>query len=65
MLARRSTRLQLRILRLCPRDGFVITLFGPPGGSKTLSAEATSEHPRHPLYVVGSELVIIIKEHNT
>ncbi len=35
-------------------DGLVINLFGPPGVGKTLSAEATSEHVRRPLYVVGS-----------
>lgn len=35
-------------------QGLVINLFGPPGVGKTLSAEATSEHIRHPLYVVGS-----------
>jgi len=33
--------------------GLVINMFGPPGVGKTLSAEATSEHVRHPLYVVG------------
>lgn len=33
--------------------GLVINLFGPPGVGKTLSAEATSEHVRRPLYVVG------------
>lgn len=33
--------------------GLVINLFGPPGVGKTLSAEATSEHVRSPLYVVG------------
>ena len=35
-------------------QGLVISLFGPPGVGKTLSAEATSEHIRRPLYVVGS-----------
>ena len=35
-------------------QGLVINLFGPPGVGKTLSAEATSEHIRRPLYVVGS-----------
>ena len=35
-------------------QGLVINLFGPPGVGKTLSAEATSEHLRRPLYVVGS-----------
>ena len=35
-------------------QGLVINLFGPPGVGKTLSAEATSEHIRCPLYVVGS-----------
>lgn len=34
--------------------GLVINLFGPPGVGKTLSAEATSEHVRKPLYVVGA-----------
>ena len=34
-------------------QGLVINLFGPPGVGKTLSAEATSEHLRRPLYVVG------------
>ena len=33
--------------------GLVINLFGPPGVGKTLSAEATSEHVRRPLYIVG------------
>ncbi|PCH36706.1 nucleoside triphosphate hydrolase protein [Wolfiporia cocos MD-104 SS10] len=33
--------------------GLVINLFGPPGVGKTLSAEATSEHVKRPLYVVG------------
>ena len=33
--------------------GLVINLFGPPGVGKTLSAEATSEHVRSPLYVIG------------
>ena len=33
--------------------GLVINLFGPPGVGKTFSAEATSEHVRSPLYVVG------------
>jgi len=31
----------------------VVSLFGPPGVGKTFSAEATSEHARSPLYVVG------------
>lgn len=35
-------------------QGLVINLFGPPGCGKTLSAEATSEHVRKPLYVVGA-----------
>lgn len=35
-------------------EGLVINLFGPPGVGKTLSAEATSEHVRRPLYVVGA-----------
>jgi SpoVK/Ycf46/Vps4 family AAA+-type ATPase len=30
-----------------------VNLFGPPGVGKTFSAEATSEHVRSPLYVVG------------
>ncbi|KZV98726.1 P-loop containing nucleoside triphosphate hydrolase protein [Exidia glandulosa HHB12029] len=34
--------------------GLIINLFGPPGVGKTLSAEATSEHVRRPLYVVGA-----------
>ena len=34
--------------------GLVVNLFGPPGVGKTLSAEATSEHVRRPLYVVGA-----------
>ncbi|EMD36702.1 hypothetical protein CERSUDRAFT_136948 [Gelatoporia subvermispora B] len=34
--------------------GLVINLYGPPGVGKTLSAEATSEHVRRPLYVVGA-----------
>jgi len=34
--------------------GLVINLFGPPGVGKTFSAEATSEHVRSPLYVVGA-----------
>ncbi|KAG6830282.1 hypothetical protein H0H92_001548 [Tricholoma furcatifolium] len=33
--------------------GLVINLFGPPGVGKTFSAEATSEHVRRPLYVIG------------
>ncbi|KIM25038.1 hypothetical protein M408DRAFT_331498 [Serendipita vermifera MAFF 305830] len=35
-------------------QGLVINLFGPPGVGKTMSAEATSEHLRKPLYVVGA-----------
>ncbi|KAI0816925.1 P-loop containing nucleoside triphosphate hydrolase protein [Trametes gibbosa] len=35
-------------------QGLVSNLFGPPGVGKTLSAEATSEHIRRPLYVVSS-----------
>ena len=35
-------------------QGLVISLFGPPGVGKTLSAEATSEHIRRPLYFVSS-----------
>ncbi|CCA68095.1 related to TOB3 (member of AAA-ATPase family) [Serendipita indica DSM 11827] len=34
--------------------GLVVNLFGPPGVGKTMSAEATSEHLRKPLYVVGA-----------
>ncbi|KAH9834771.1 P-loop containing nucleoside triphosphate hydrolase protein [Rhodofomes roseus] len=34
-------------------QGLVISLFGPPGVGKTLSAEATSEHLRRPLYMIG------------
>jgi SpoVK/Ycf46/Vps4 family AAA+-type ATPase len=33
--------------------GLIINLFGPPGVGKTLSAEATSEYVKRPLYVVG------------
>lgn len=33
--------------------GLVINLFGPPGVGKTFSAEATSEHVKRPLYVIG------------
>ncbi|KAG5349826.1 hypothetical protein C0989_001714 [Termitomyces sp. Mn162] len=33
--------------------GLVINLFGPPGVGKTFSAEATSEHVKRPLYIVG------------
>ncbi|GJE84502.1 ATPase family AAA domain-containing protein [Phanerochaete sordida] len=33
--------------------GLVVNLFGPPGVGKTLSAEATSEHVRSPLYIIG------------
>ncbi|THH06995.1 hypothetical protein EW146_g9450 [Bondarzewia mesenterica] len=33
--------------------GLVINLFGPPGVGKSLTVEATSEHLRQPLYVVG------------
>ncbi|KAI0324091.1 P-loop containing nucleoside triphosphate hydrolase protein, partial [Cubamyces sp. BRFM 1775] len=32
----------------------VIDLFGPPGVGKTLSAEASSEHLRRPLYILDS-----------
>lgn len=35
-------------------QGLVINLYGPPGVGKTLSAEATSEHLRRPLYIIGS-----------
>jgi len=34
--------------------GLVINLFGNPGVGKTFSAEATSEHVKRPLYVVGA-----------
>ncbi|KAH8112976.1 P-loop containing nucleoside triphosphate hydrolase protein [Phellopilus nigrolimitatus] len=34
--------------------GLVINLFGNPGVGKTLTAEATSEQVRRPLYVVGA-----------
>ncbi|KAH9834774.1 P-loop containing nucleoside triphosphate hydrolase protein [Rhodofomes roseus] len=34
-------------------QGLVINLFGPPGVGKTLSAEATSEHLKRPLYILG------------
>ncbi|KAM6497590.1 P-loop containing nucleoside triphosphate hydrolase protein [Amanita muscaria] len=34
-------------------QGLVINLSGPPGVGKTFTAEATSEHVRKPLYVVG------------
>jgi len=33
--------------------GLVVNLFGPPGVGKTLTAEATSEHVRRPLYLIG------------
>jgi hypothetical protein len=35
-------------------QGLVINLFGPPGVGKTFSAEATSEHVKRPLYIVGA-----------
>jgi AAA+ superfamily predicted ATPase len=35
-------------------DRMSFSLFGPPGVGKTMSAEATSEHVRKPLYVVGA-----------
>ncbi|KAJ3837895.1 P-loop containing nucleoside triphosphate hydrolase protein [Lentinula raphanica] len=35
-------------------QGLVINLFGPPGVGKTFSAEATSEHVKRPLYLVGA-----------
>ena len=35
-------------------DRMPFSLFGPPGVGKTMSAEATSEHVRKPLYVVGA-----------
>jgi len=35
-------------------QGLVINLFGNPGVGKSLTAEATSEHVRKPLYVVGA-----------
>lgn len=34
-------------------QGLVVNLFGPPGVGKTFSAEATSEHVRRPLYLIG------------
>lgn len=34
-------------------QGLVISLYGPPGVGKTLTAEATSEHLRRPIYVIG------------
>jgi len=34
-------------------QGLVVSLFGPPGVGKTFSAEATSEHVKRPLLVVG------------
>ena len=34
--------------------GLVVSLSGPPGVGKTMSAEAISEHVRSPLCVVGS-----------
>ncbi|KAJ7812430.1 P-loop containing nucleoside triphosphate hydrolase protein [Mycena olivaceomarginata] len=33
--------------------GLVVNLSGPPGVGKTFSAEATSEHLKRPLYVIG------------
>ncbi|KAJ7062733.1 hypothetical protein C8F01DRAFT_1135061 [Mycena amicta] len=33
--------------------GLVVDLFGPPGVGKRFSAEATSEHVKRPLYVIG------------
>ncbi|RDB27185.1 ATPase family AAA domain-containing protein 3B [Hypsizygus marmoreus] len=33
--------------------GLVVNLFGPPGVGKTFSAEATSEHVKRPLYLIG------------
>ncbi|KLO07071.1 P-loop containing nucleoside triphosphate hydrolase protein [Schizopora paradoxa] len=35
-------------------QGLVINLFGNPGIGKSLTAEATSEHVRKPLYIVGA-----------
>ena len=35
-------------------EGLIFNLFGPPGCGKTLTAEATSEHLRRPLYVVNA-----------
>ncbi|KAH7106087.1 P-loop containing nucleoside triphosphate hydrolase protein [Auriculariales sp. MPI-PUGE-AT-0066] len=35
-------------------QGLILNLHGKPGIGKTLSAEATSEHVRRPLYVVGA-----------
>ncbi|KXN93314.1 ATPase family AAA domain-containing protein 3B, partial [Leucoagaricus sp. SymC.cos] len=34
--------------------GLIINLYGPPGVGKTFSAEATSEHVKRPLYIVGA-----------
>ncbi|THH09758.1 hypothetical protein EW145_g1774 [Phellinidium pouzarii] len=34
--------------------GLVINLFGKPGVGKSMTAEATSEHVRRPLYIVGA-----------
>ncbi|KAF9256971.1 P-loop containing nucleoside triphosphate hydrolase protein [Marasmius fiardii PR-910] len=34
--------------------GLVVNLFGPPGVGKTFSAEATSEHVKRPLYLIGA-----------
>jgi hypothetical protein len=33
--------------------GLVVNLYGPPGVGKTFSAEATAEHVKRPLYIVG------------
>ncbi|KAF9456240.1 hypothetical protein BDZ94DRAFT_1350405 [Collybia nuda] len=41
------------VVTLGKGHGLVINLFGPPGVGKTFSAEATSEHVKRPLYVVG------------
>lgn len=44
--------------------GLIINLFGPPGVGKTLSAEATSEYVRRPLYVAGVDEVSAKVEEN-
>jgi len=44
--------------------GLVINLFGPPGVGKTLSAEATSEYVRRPLYVAGVDEISANVEQN-
>jgi len=44
--------------------GLIINLFGPPGVGKTLSAEATSEYVRRPLYVAGVDEISSNVEEN-